>query len=148
MPEFADAPQSVAQSGETWTGEAPMHRGTIRRCGSAFLLATYLTGCTSWRAQNVAPERVLQDSNLVRKGVRITTLDGQRFKVEHPTLRADTLTGTRDTAAVAVPLGQIRELEVRRLSAQRTALLVAGSLVGAAAAALGVMCIYLCGMTD
>jgi hypothetical protein len=124
-----------------------MHRPTVR-CWSAILLVTYVSGCTSWHAQNVAPERVLQDSQLVRKGVRVTTLDGQRFKVEHPTLRADTLTGTRDTAAVAVPLGQIRELQVRRPSAPRTALLVAGSVVGAAAAALTVACLAFCGLSD
>jgi hypothetical protein len=124
-----------------------MYRG-IRRCGSALLLTTYLSGCTSWQVQNAAPDQVLQDSHLVRKGVRITTLDGQRFKVEHPTLRADTLTGTRDTAAVAVPLGQIRELQVRRPSAPRTALLVAGSVVGAAAATLTVACLAFCGLPD
>jgi hypothetical protein len=123
-------------------------RRTTLRCCSAILLLTYSSGCTSWHTQNVAPERVLQDSQLVKKGVRVTTLDGQRFKVEHPGLRADTLTGTRDTAAVAIPLGQIQALDVRRPSAPRTALLVAGSLVGAAAATLGVLCIYFCGMTD
>jgi hypothetical protein len=124
-----------------------MRRRTIRCC-SAVLLVTYLNACTSWQAPNVAPERILQDSQSVRKGVRVTTLDGQRFKVEHPALTGDTLTGTGDTAAVAIPLGQVRELEVRRPSAPRTAALVAGSLVGAAAAALGVMCIYLCGNID
>src|SRR4051812_17928023 len=112
-------------------GEVPMRRGAIR-CYSAILLVTYVSGCTSWHVQNAAPERVLQDSELVRKGVRVTTLDGQRFKVEHPALRADTLSGTRDTAAVAIPLGQIRALDVRRPSAGRTTLLVVGSLVGAA----------------
>jgi hypothetical protein len=117
-----------------------MHRGTVR-CWSAILLVTYLSGCTSWKAQAVAPERVLQDSHLVRKGVRVTTLDGQRFKVEHPALRADTLTGTRDTTAIAIPLGQVQKLEVRRPSAPRTVLLVAGSLVGAAAAALVALCL-------
>jgi hypothetical protein len=124
-----------------------MRRNTIRCC-SAILLVSYLSGCTSWQVQSAAPEQVLQDSHLVRKGVRVTTLDGQRFKVEHPALRADTLTGTRDTTAVAIPLGQIRALDVRRPSAGRTTLLVAGSLVGAAAATLGVLCIYFCGMTD
>ena len=124
-----------------------MHR-IIRQCCSAFLLTAYLSGCTSWQVPNAAPEQVLQDSHLVRKGVRITTLDGQRFKVEHPTLRADTLTGARDTAAVAVPLGQIRELQVRRPSAPRTALLVAGSVVGAAAATLTVACLAFCGLSD
>jgi hypothetical protein len=124
-----------------------MHRPIIRFC-SAILLVTYLSGCTSWRAQTVAPERVLQDSQLVRKGVRITTLDGQRFKVEHPVLRGDSLTGTRDTAAIAIPLSQVRGLDVRRPNAGRTTLLVTGSVVGAAAATLGVLCIVFCGMTD
>ncbi|MFL5494687.1 MAG: hypothetical protein ACJ8DC_09935, partial [Gemmatimonadales bacterium] len=81
-------------------------------------------------------------------GVRVTTLDGQRFKVEHPALRADSLTGTRDTTAIVIPLSEVRELDVRRPSAERTTALVAGSLVGAAAATLGVLCIYFCGMTD
>jgi hypothetical protein len=124
-----------------------MRRATIRCC-SATLLVTYLSGCTSWQVQNVAPKSVLQDSHLVRKGVRITTLDGQRFKIEHPVLRADTLTGTREASAIGIPLAQVREVEVRRPSAPRTTLLVAGSLVGAAAATLGVLCIAFCGMTD
>jgi hypothetical protein len=124
-----------------------MRRDTIRCC-SAILLVTYLSGCTSWQAQNIAPERVLQDSHLVRKGVRITTLDGQRFKIEHPALRADTLTGTRGTAVIAIPLGQVQKMDVRRPSAQRTTLLVTGSLVGAAGATLGILCIAFCGMTD
>jgi hypothetical protein len=125
-----------------------MMRSIRRRYSSAVLLVSWLSGCSSWQAPNVAPERVLQDSNLVRKGVRVTTLDGQRFKLDHPALRADTLTGTRDTTAVAIPLGQVRELDVRRPSTPRTALLVGGSLVGAAAATLGVLCIVFCGYTD
>jgi hypothetical protein len=112
------------------------------------MLAIYVSGCSSWHTQNVAPERVLQDSGLVRKGVRVTTLDGQRYEIQHPALRADTLTGIRDTASIAIPLAQVRELDVRRPSAPRTALLVAGSLVGAAAATLGVACIIFCGYED
>jgi hypothetical protein len=125
-----------------------MHRGIIRHCGSALLLTAYLSGCSSWQVQNVSPEQVVQDSSLVRKSVRVTTLDGQRFKVAHPALRADTLTGTRDTTAVAIPLAQVRELEVRRPSGQRTALFVGGSLVGAAAATAGVLCLAFCGLAD
>jgi hypothetical protein len=128
-------------------GEAPMGRSTIRCC-CAILLASYVSGCTSWHVQSAAPEQVLQDSHLVRKGVRVTTLDGQRFKVEHPALRADTLTGIRDTAAIAIPLRQIRELDVRSPSAGRTTLLVAGSLVGAAAATVAVACLMFCGIED
>ena len=125
-----------------------MFRGIHRsRCG-AVLLAIYLSGCTSWQTRNVAPERVLQDSGLVRKGVRVTTLDGARYEIRHPVLLADTLTGIRDTTAIAIPLAQVRDLRVRRPSAPRTALLVVGSLVGAAAATLGVACIMFCGYTD
>jgi hypothetical protein len=112
------------------------------------LLVTYVSGCTSWRTQHVAPERVLQDSQFVRKGVRVTTLDGRRYEIQRPALRADTLTGLRGKAATAIPLGQVQQLDVRRPSAPRTALLVVGSLVGAAAATLGVACIMFCGYTD
>jgi hypothetical protein len=125
-----------------------VYRLINRRHGSAILLATWLSACTGWQAQSVAPERVLQDSHFVRRGVRVTTLDGRRLKIAHPALRADTLTGTSDTGAVAIPLAQLRELDVRRPSAARTAALVGGSLVGAAAATLGVLCIAFCGYTD
>jgi hypothetical protein len=125
-----------------------MYRLISRRYGSAVLVTTWLSACTGWQAQSVAPERVLQDSQFVRRGVRVTTLDGRRLEIAHPALRADTLTGTGDTAAVAIPLGQVRKLDVRRPSASRTAALVGGSLVGAAAATLGVLCIAFCGYTD
>jgi len=125
-----------------------MYRGINRRCACAFVLAAYLSGCTGWQTQRVTPQRVLEDSHYVRRGVRVTTADGRRLEIEHPTLRADTLTGTRDRAAVAIPLDQVRRLDVRRPSVPRTAALVVGSMAGAAAAALGVLCIYLCGATD
>jgi len=125
-----------------------MYRVINRRHVSAILLATWLSACTGWQAQRVAPERVLQDSQFVRRGVRVTTLDGRRLEIARPVLRGDTLTGTRDTAAVAIPLGQVRKLDVRRPSVARTAALVGASLVGAAAATLGVACIMFCGYTD
>jgi hypothetical protein len=125
-----------------------MPRSIHRRYAGTVLLAIQLSGCTSWRTQHVAPQQVLQDSNLVRRGVRVTTLDGQRYQIRHPALRSDTLTDIRDTTSAAIPLGQVRQLQVRRPSAPRTALLVAGSLVGAAAATLGVACIMLCGYVD
>jgi hypothetical protein len=125
-----------------------MLRSNLRRWTSALLLVTYMSGCTSWQTQHVAPERVLQDSQFVRKGVRVTTPDGRRHEIERPALRAGTLTGIRERAAVAIPLGQVQQLDVRRPSAPRTALLVVGSLVGAAAATLGVACIMFCGYTD
>jgi hypothetical protein len=120
----------------------------LRRWSSALLLMTYVSGCTSWRTQHVAPEQVLQDSQFVSKGVRVTTIDGRRHEIKQPALMADTLTGIRGKAAVAIPLGQVQQLDVRRPSAPRTALLVVGSLVGAAAATLGVACIMFCGYTD
>ena len=125
-----------------------MPRCIHRRYAGTVLLAIQLSGCTSWRTQHVAPQQVLQDSNLVRRGVRVTTLDGQRYQIRHPALRSDTLTDIRDTTSAAIPLDQVRQLQVRRPSAPRTALLVAGSLVGAAAATLGVACIMLCGYVD
>lgn len=125
-----------------------MYRMVHPRHGCALLMATWLSACTGWQAQQVAPERVLQDSQFVRRGVRVTTLDGRRFEIAHPAVHADTLTGTGDTAAIAIPLDEVRKLDVRRPSAGRTAALVGGSLVGAAAATLGVACIIFCGYTD
>jgi hypothetical protein len=124
-----------------------MRHRTVRSC-SALLLATYLSACTAWKVQQVAPQEALADAQFVRRGVQVTTLEGERIRVAQPVLKGDTLTGMRDTTAVAIPLSQVRELSVRRPSGGRTALLVVGSMVGAAAATLGALCIAFCGLED
>src|SRR5438045_8409577 len=109
-----------------------MYRLISRRHGSAVLLATWLSACTGWQAESVAPERVLQDSHFVRRGVRVTTLDGRRLKIAHPALMADTPTGTSDTGAATLPLGQLRAMNGRRPRATHPAATDGARVRGAA----------------
>jgi hypothetical protein len=116
---------------------------------SACLLATYLSACTSWKVQTVAPEQTFSDSLYVKKGVRVTTLDSQHVEIRHPKLTRDTVTGwSRNGAMVAVPLQNIGQLAVKRPDSGRTVLLVAGSVVGAGALTYAALCIAFCGLDD
>ncbi len=105
-------------------------RYAATRCISSLLLVTYLSACTKWQVQNVTPEQTFADSFYVRKGVRVITVDSQRVEIKHPKLTGDTITGRSNSAAmVAIPLQNVRELDVRRPDSGRTLLLLAGSIV-------------------
>jgi hypothetical protein len=112
---------------------------------SAVLLATYLSACTSWQVQKVAPEKTFSDPRYVRKGVRVTTLDNRRFELRQPELRNDSIAGrVNDTAEMAIPLQGVSELAVKRPDGGRTALLVLGSAAAVAGVGLAVACIVAC----
>lgn len=112
---------------------------------SACLLATYLSACTSWKVQTVAPEEAFSDSLYARKGVRITTPDSQRVEVKHPKLAEGIITGrNRGGAMVSFPVENVTEMAVKRPDATRTVLLIVGSVVGAGAITLAAVCIALC----
>jgi hypothetical protein len=110
------------------------HGSRHSACISSLLFVTYLNACTSWQVQGVPPERVLQDPQYTRKGVRITTVDNRRLEILRPRLKGDTLVGQARDTVVAVPLMDIRDLAVRRSDGGRTLLLVLGL---AATAGLG-----------
>jgi hypothetical protein len=116
---------------------------------SACLLATYLSACTSWKVQTVAPEQTFSDSLYARKGVRITTADSQRVEVKHPQLAEGVITGRdRSGAMVSFPVENVTEMAVKRPDGTRTVLLIAGSVVGAGAITLAAVCIAFCGRND
>lgn len=116
---------------------------------SACLLATYLSACTSWKVQTVAPEQTFSDSLYVRKGVRITTPDSRRVEVKHPKLAEGIIIGrNRGGAMVSFPVENVTEMAVKRPDATRTVLLIAGSVVGAGALTLAAVCIAFCGLSD
>jgi hypothetical protein len=116
---------------------------------SAFLMATYVSACTSWKVQTVAPEQTFSDSVYVSKGVRVTTLDSQRVEIKHPKLVGGIIAGrNRNAAMVSVPVQNVTELAVRRPDAGRTVMLVVGSLVVAGGATLAALCIAFCGLQD
>jgi len=110
------------------------HSSRCSACMSSLLLMAYLNACTSWQMQGVPPERALQQP--LRKAVRIMTVDNRRLEILRPHLRGATLAGQVRGTAVAIPLREIRDLEVRRPDTGRTFLLVLGLAATAAAGLL------------
>jgi hypothetical protein len=102
--------------------------------------------CTSWKTQSAAPADVMREETSDR--VRITRSDGSMIELIHPVLSGDSLSGrwanTKDTSSrVSIPISDVRSVAVRRVSAGKTALLIAGvgltavAVVGAANAGDG-----------
>ena len=91
-----------------------------------------LPACQSWRSSSVSPQQILADQP---SQVRVTRADGGRFTLQRPRLSNDTLIGelasSSASRAIAVPLSEVRSLEVRRFDGLETAGLIAG--VGATA---------------
>jgi hypothetical protein len=95
------------------------------------LVAALLAACSSWRHSPDPLAKTLAD----RPGeVRVWRTDGTRFTLRRPRLSGDTLIGegaASRQSTVAVPLGEIASMEVRRFDGLKTAGLIAG--VGATA---------------
>jgi hypothetical protein len=114
---------------------------------SYLLLLSFLSACTKWEVQNAAPQQVFSDSQFVRRGVRITTMDNQRLEISRPKLAADTIRGEgKRSSTVAVSLQTVRELEVKRSDDAATVGLVLGSIVAASLVAYAAVCIAYCGI--
>lgn len=96
---------------------------------SMLVLVSYLNACSRWQVQAAPTTSVL--TKHPGKDVRVTTAEGQRIKLQKPTIIGDTVVGRRDTTTVAIPLQSVREVAVRRTDVARTALLIVG--IGAVA---------------
>jgi hypothetical protein len=105
----------------------------VRFHSLSFLVASsLLMACQSWRNSSHQLPQVLADQP---SQVRVTRNDGGRFTLRRPRLSGDTLVGEVASSAasgtIAVPLREVRSLEVRRFNGLKTAGLIAG--VGATA---------------
>ncbi len=105
---------------------------------SVILLAAYLPACTSYQA-TTQPLAELTASPKPPEHVRVTTNAGAKFTVDGPRVVNDSLFGTTATVdakgtpttrAVAMPLGELRTIEVRKADGTSTMMLVVG-IVGA-----------------
>ena len=102
----------------------------MRRHIPLILLASYLAGCTSWRAQGVTPQQVINQRHPMR--LRVTQTDGMRLVLENPVLLRDSVVGwTRAFGSRAVALADVKRVEARETDAGKTA-----GLILAVAAAL------------
>jgi len=104
-----------------------------RLARALLLLLIYLSGCTSWEAQQVAPAQVIADRH--PSTVRVTRADQSRMVLQHPTVLGDTLVGALDSAKAVwesrVALSEVQRIEVRHGDAGRT--------IGLAVAAAGLL---------
>jgi len=109
-----------------------------RRGISLLLLVVYLPACTSFQA-TTQPIAELTASPKAVKQLRITTTDGVPVDIDAPRVVNDSLFGTTATAgprgepttrAVALPLAQVRSVEVRKSDGTKTMMLAVG-VVGA-----------------
>ena len=111
---------------------------------SVILLAAYLPACMSYKATTQSLAELTAPPTPV-ESIRVTTTDGRRLTLVSPRVIGDTLRGFRpdadiDPTVVAVPLAQVRSVEIRKKDEGGTAglsLAVAAALVVVGAA---VMC--------
>lgn len=117
-------------------------QGRVHRAVAGLLmLATTLTACTSWQVQTVAPEQVITTQH--PSTVRVQRLDGTRAVVEDPRIGGDSLLGVTIGKPIGVPLADIYQVAVKRVSAGKTV-----GLVLAIPAGLLVMSYAICAASD
>lgn len=104
------------------------------RVVSLTLIPLLLGACASWQAQDppFAPH--------VEKGpevVRLTLVDGRVLDLRRPTLSGDSIVGknlrARSSSAIAaVPIGDVAQMEVSKVTAKKTMLAVGLPIAGLA----------------
>lgn len=111
-------------------GPRPCHRSI-----ATSLLVLHMASCHSWRSEALAPAQLVPAEH--PEVVRVTRSDGSILILRHPTVRNDSMFGIGpDSAEARLALQDVREVEVRRFSAGKTAGLVLG-VAGGAALAVG-----------
>jgi len=107
---------------------------SFRRVVSALLLIAYLPACTSFQATSQPLSELTAPPKPAEK-VRITTSDGKQRDVDAPRVVNDTLYGSAwetgpsgkpGAVAVALPLSEVRTVEVRKSDGTNTAILIGG----------------------
>jgi hypothetical protein len=103
-----------------------------RRAATLLVMILYGSACQAWHTERVTPESLLVTRQPAT--FRVTRTDGSQIVLEHPVLRADTLSGTvrgpNEQQDVRIPLTEVREVATRGFSAGRTVGLVVGVAAG------------------
>jgi hypothetical protein len=112
------------------------------------LLLWYLPACTVWHFEDgVRPQQLIAAQH--PNAVRVTLPDRSRIVLHQPRIAAgDSLAGVLNGAPSSFAVSDVTQVAIRKISAGRTVLLVAGIAVVAAAIAVGKalsdMCILSC----
>lgn len=104
--------------------------GLTSRILASVMLGLQAGACMSWKTQPVSPDQVVARNP---DQVRVTLASGSRIVVTHPTIVGDSLIGapagsdsTPSAERLAVALSDVRSVEVQRVNAGKTALLIGG----------------------
>lgn len=98
------------------------------RLRAALMLVLTLAGCAGWHSESVGPRELLQGEKKVT-AVRVTRSNNDKVELYDPVLVGDSIRGTpteRAIQRITVPLDDIRQIESRRASVGRTALVILG----------------------
>jgi hypothetical protein len=110
------------------------HDSISRRAVASIIsvgLLLQVSGCTSWSTQKQPPAQVLSEKAYDK--VRVTRIDGSRMELYQPGVVNDTLTGFKskpekgkEPKPVRIAMADIKSVEIHKVSAGKTVLLVAG----------------------
>lgn len=100
------------------------------------LLPIYLTGCMTWKTQEVSPQQVIAERQPGK--MRVTLTNGRQFVLSHPGVSGDTLSGRAAGDSVSIALADVARTEVPKISAVWTAVGLTLGLVAVAGVALAV----------
>jgi hypothetical protein len=83
------------------------------------LLLWCLTGCSTWRVQNLTPQQVIDRWHPA--SVRITTTHSSQFVLKQPRIAAgDSLVGQAAGVPDGVAISDVTHVAIRRFSARKT----------------------------
>jgi hypothetical protein len=103
---------------------------SIRKLVSALLLLAYLPACTSFQATTQPLSELTAPPKTVKKA-RITTTSGARIELGNLRVANDTLYGEPavprpEPGPMAIPLADIKKVEVHKADLASTAVLIGG----------------------
>ena len=111
-----------------------MRRNVFRRSSAVLLMAAWLSGCTTWRAQNVTPQQYITEQRPDR--VQLMLSDSNVVQLEGPRILRDSVIGDQNVGntnrRVAVPLGDVVAVRTGRVSIGKTMLAGLGIAGGVA----------------
>jgi hypothetical protein len=115
-----------------------------RSCAATLILVSLANAsCQVWHREHIAPESLVTTRQPTQ--LRVTRTDGSQTILEHPVMRADTLSGTAlgesNAPEVRIPLADVGQVATRRFSAGRTIALGVGLAAAAVAAIVAVFLI-------
>jgi len=103
---------------------------------SLILMASYLTGCTSWRVQPVTPQQLPETERPY--DARVLTTTGETVVLEQAFVSNDSLVGSVKSLPLGIPLDEIAQVEKQQTDVVKTVVLGVGmaAVVAVIAAAI------------